>query len=176
MSLFIVVLLLTVVQRLIELWIAKRNTVRLLQQGAIEFGSKHYPVIVLLHSAFFLSLVVEYYFTPASFSAIFIVMFCLAQLGRVWVLRAMGSRWTTRIIARKGEELVMRGPFRFLRHPNYTVVAIELLSLPLAFGLEFTAVTFSLLNALVLLGIRIPAEEKALRWATGNSEEGLITS
>ena len=97
----------------------------------------------------------------------YFLVFLLAQAGRVWVISSMGGRWTTRIIVLPGEKLVRRGPFRFVSHPNYCVVALELAFLPLAFGHWATALLFTILNALVLLGVRIPAENKALDWAQG---------
>ena len=88
-------------------------------------------------------------------------LFALLQLGRIWVLATLGERWTTRIIVLPGAPLVARGPFRFVRHPNYLVVIGEIAVLPLAFGLWQVALLFSLLNAIMLV-VRIRAEEKAL--------------
>ena len=85
----------------------------------------------------------------------------MIELARVWVLRTLGQRWTTRIIVVPGERLVARGPYRFLNHPNYLVVIGEIAVLPLVFGLCQVALLFSLLNAIVLT-IRIRAENSAL--------------
>lgn len=159
---------LTILQRVGELVIAKRNTASLLERGAKEFGKEHYVWIVALHTLFFLCMIAEFFYHGAeisSWSYLFLALFLMAQAGRFWVLRTMNGRWTTRVIALKGEERIARGPFRFLSHPNYTIVCIELFSLPMIFGLSYTAVTFTILNLLLLLLVRIPIENKALEWA-----------
>lgn len=92
---------------------------------------------------------------------IWLAVFAAAQLGRAWVLATLKRRWTTRIIVLPGAPLIAGGPYRFLRHPNYVVVAIEIASLPLVFGLTWVAIGFSVLNAIVLF-VRIRAEEAAL--------------
>ena len=89
------------------------------------------------------------------------ILFGFVELARIWVLRSLGNRWTTRIIVVPGEQLVARGPYRFISHPNYAVVVAEIALLPLVFGLWQIAITFSLLN-LVILSIRIRAENDAL--------------
>lgn len=173
--LFPFLFLFTALQRIVELRLAKRNTQKLLQNGAVEFGRGHYWVLVVLHSAFFLCLFTEKYLnspeTPAWWPALFTIFF-LAQLARVWVIRSLGGRWTTRIIVLPGKATLKQGPFRFLPHPNYTVVAVELAVLPAIFGLYWTAALFSLLNALVLLLLRIPEENRALRWAALQNAPG----
>jgi methyltransferase len=95
-------------------------------------------------------------------SMTFLALFVLLQLGRVWVIRTLGERWTTRIIVKPGARLVRAGPYRLLNHPNYLVVALEIAVLPLVFGLWQIAIVFSLLNA-VILAVRIRAENGALR-------------
>ncbi len=90
-----------------------------------------------------------------------LAVFAVLQLLRVWVLATLGPRWTTRIIVTGGAPLVKKGPFRFLRHPNYTVVTAEIAILPLVFGLVWIAVLFTLLNA-AMLYVRIRAENGAL--------------
>jgi methyltransferase len=93
-----------------------------------------------------------------------LLLFVVLQLGRVWVIRTLGPRWTTRIIILPGAPLVASGPYRFVSHPNYLIVIGEIAVLPLVFGLWKVALVFSLLNA-VVLAIRIRAEERALRSA-----------
>ena len=155
----LIILSLVTLQRLAELVIARRNTRRLLQQGGQEIGAAHYPAIVALHFSW---LAVLWWLAPGqAVNWPLIGLFLLLQLGRIWVLAAMGPRWTTRIIIVPGERLVHSGPFRFLRHPNYSIVAAEIAILPLAFGLWPVALLFSLLNAAILL-IRIRTEEEAL--------------
>src|SRR5262249_26279866 len=119
--------------RLAELALARRNTRRLLSKGAVEVGRSHYPPMVLLHAAWLLGLWLA---APARAPSLpLLAVFALLQAGRVWVLATLQERWTTRIIVIPGAPLVRTGPYRFVRHPNYVVVAGEILVLPLAFGL-----------------------------------------
>ena len=156
----VVILALVTLQRLAELIIARSNTKALLTQGAYEVAPGHYPLIVAVHTLWLAAL---WWLAPGRpVSWLLIGLFLLLQAGRLWVLATLGRRWTTRIIILPGAPLVEGGPFRFLRHPNYAVVAAEIAVLPLAFGLWGVALAFSLLNAAVLT-IRIRAEEKALR-------------
>ena len=160
MTASVVILALVTLQRLAELIIARRNTRALLAQGAYEVAPGHYPLIVAVHTLWLAAL---WWLAPGRpVSWLLIGLFLLLQAGRLWVLATLGRRWTTRIIILPGAPLVQGGPFRFLRHPNYAVVAAEIAALPLAFGLWGVALAFSSLNAAVLT-IRIRAEEKALR-------------
>ena len=155
----IAILAFVTAQRLFELWLADRNTKRLLANGAIEHGANHYPLIVGLHSLWLAAL---WWLAPGrAIDAFWLALFVLLQLGRLWVLATLGPRWTTRIIIPPGEPLVSAGPYRFVSHPNYWVVAGEIAALPLAFGLWAVALVFSLVNAFVL-AIRIRAENRAL--------------
>jgi methyltransferase len=155
----IVILVLVTIQRLGELVLARRNTARLLANGGVETGASHYPLIVGLHAAWLIGLFVLAWDQPVNW--LWMAVFVALQLGRVWVIGSLGGRWTTRIITMPGEVLVRRGPYRFLSHPNYLVVALEIAVLPLAFGLVAYAMLFSLMNAAVL-AIRIRAESRAL--------------
>ena len=147
MTLALAVLAFVTLQRLAELVIARRNTARLLGQGAIEVAPGHYPLLVGLHAAWLIGL---WYFVVsrslASPDPTLLVVFFILQGLRVWVLATLGPRWTTRIIVVPGEQLIARGPYRYLSHPNYCVVIGEILVLPLAFGLVWYGVVFSLLN------------------------------
>jgi methyltransferase len=168
MTLTIVVLALVTLQRLGELALARRNTRRLLARGAVESGAYHYPLIVGLHLAWLAGLWLLGWNRPvdAGWLAVFVVL----QLLRAWVIATLGGRWTTRIITLPGEPLVRRGPYRFLSHPNYVVVAAEIAVLPLALDMPAYALAFSLLNASVLW-VRIRAENAALAGGAGQDHE-----
>jgi len=156
----IVILALVTLQRLGELWLSARNTRRLLARGAHEVGAAHYPLIVALHAAWLAAL---WWLAPTRpIDAFWLAMFVLLEVARIWVVASLGPRWTTRIIILPGERLVRRGPYRFVDHPNYMVVAGEIAVLPLVFGLWWAALVFTLLNAAVLF-VRIRAESQALR-------------
>ncbi len=146
-------------QRLVELPIAKANTARLLAVGGREVGAGHYPAIVALHAAWLASL--WWFALGEPISLPWLALFAAIEVGRVWVLRTLGPRWTTRIIVVPGERLVAKGPYRFISHPNYVVVAAEIAVLPLVFGLWEIALIFSLLNA-AMMWVRIGAENAAL--------------
>jgi methyltransferase len=151
---------LVVLQRLAELVYAERNTAALKARGAVEIGRAHYPLIVLLHAAWLVAVVA---LLPADLhiSWILIGVFAVLQGLRVWVLATLGPYWTTRIITLKDAPLVRKGPYRFVRHPNYCVVSAEILVLPLAFGEWWVAAVFTVLNA-AMLAWRIRQEESAL--------------
>lgn len=160
MSLFHTVLALVVLQRLAELALARRNTRRLLAAGAIEAGRSHYPLIVALHAGWIVALAL---LVPAEapVSWPLLLVFILLQAARVWVIASLDGYWTTRIITLPGVPLVRRGPYRWLRHPNYLIVALEIAVLPLAFGAVWIAAMFSALNA-AMLWHRIRVENAAL--------------
>ncbi|MBW0006783.1 MAG: hypothetical protein JO335_03620 [Sphingomonas sp.] len=159
MTLNIVILALVTIQRLGELIVSRRNTKRLLEQGAREFAPAHYPLIVALHTAWLASL--WWLGVSRPIDPFWLAAFILIEIGRIWVFASLGERWTTRIIVVAGETLVRRGPYRFLNHPNYAVVVAEIAVLPLVFGLWRVALIFSVLNAAVL-AVRIREEDRAL--------------
>ena len=160
MGLAQIVTLLVALQRLAELGYARRNARRLLAAGGVEHGAGHYPLFVALHGAWLAALFV---LVPAEAPADWglLGLYGLLQLGRLWAIASLGGRWTTRVIVVPGAPLVTRGPYRFLRHPNYLVVALEIPVLPLAFGAWQIALGFGLAN-LALLARRIRIEERAL--------------
>ncbi|QUG42437.1 isoprenylcysteine carboxyl methyltransferase [Psychrobacillus sp. INOP01] len=171
--LFFILISLVIIQRLIEVAIAKRNEKRMLAQGAYEVGASHYPYMVTMHVCFFISLIVEVIVFNRSISALFplfLLLFIFVQLLRVWCLTSLGSFWNTKIIILPNANVVKSGPYIYLRHPNYVVVCLEILLLPFMFQAYFTAVAFTLLN-LVMLSVRIPMEEKALRDATNYEDK-----
>lgn len=147
-------------ERLAELIYANRNTRALLRDGAYEIGRGHYPLIVLLHLSWLVAVYLAADKVPPPLWA-WIAIFVLLQAARYWVLATLGRYWTTRIIAVPNAPLVTRGPYRFLRHPNYAVVIAEIAVLPLAFREVAVAIVFSLLNA-ALLWWRIRIENRAL--------------
>jgi methyltransferase len=164
MSLSLLVLALVTLQRLAELALARRNTARLKAQGAVEVGAGHYPLIVALHAAWLAGLwLLAWNVSP---SLVWLAIFAVLQMLRIWVLASLGPRWTTRILVMPGAPLVRRGPYRFMRHPNYAVVAAEIAVLPVAYGLYWYALAFSLINAAVL-AVRIKAESEALARLAG---------
>ncbi len=159
MILPLAVLALVTLQRGSELLIARRNTRRLLAQGAVEVAPGHYPLIVLMHAAWLAGLWILAW--NRSLDLRWLALFCLLEAARLWVLASLGARWTTRIIILPGAPLIRRGPYRFLSHPNYLIVAGEIAVLPLAFNLPLYAIVFTVLNAAILT-VRIRAESTAL--------------
>lgn len=159
MTFAVLLLALVTLERLAELWLARRNTRALVAAGAIEFASGHYPLIVLLHAIWLSGL---WLFAGKNAVEIsWLAIFLLLQVLRVWVLATLGPRWTTRIIVQPGRPLVAHGPYRWISHPNYVVVVGEIAVLPLCLGLPWYALGFSIVNALVL-AIRIRAENASL--------------
>ena len=152
------------VQRLAELVLARRNTAALRAAGAVEFGVGHYPVMVALHAAWWLALAWFGHDRPVDLG--WLALFVLLQAGRVWVIASLGRRWTTRVLVLPETPPVIGGPYRWLRHPNYAVVVLEIAVVPLALGLPGVALIFSVANA-ALLAWRIRLENRALAWAAG---------
>lgn len=146
-------------ERLAELWWAHLNTAELLSKGAKEHSPGHYSTIVILHFLWLASLWVSGWTQPLI--APWLVTFLIVQVLRLWVLTTLGRRWTTRIIVMPGDPLVATGPYQFISHPNYLVVAAEIATLPLCLGVPGIALVFSAANAVVLM-IRISAENDAL--------------
>ena len=166
MNLFYVVISLIVVQRLIELLIAGKNEKWLRAHGAVEYGKEHYKFIVLLHSLFFISMIVEYnvsgkYYELNMINYFFLVFFLFLQLMRLWIIKSLGNYWNTKILRIPNAALVKSGLYKYFKHPNYIIVSCEIFIVPMIFNLYFTAIVFSLLNALIL-SIRIDIENQAL--------------
>jgi methyltransferase len=160
LSLFYLVIALVALARAAELVHARHNTRRLLAEGAVEIGRSHYLLIIGLHLAWFATLLVV---IPADAPPRWpwLILFALLQAARLWVVVTLGRYWTTRIIHLPTAPLVRSGPYRFLRHPNYLIVELEIVILPLAFGAWQLAVVFGVANAAVLAW-RIRVEETAL--------------
>jgi len=157
-----ILLVLVVAQRAAELLLSWHNTRRLKERGAIEIAARHYPVMVAVHASWLVSLFVLGH--DRSLNMFALAVYLALQGFRFWVMRTLGARWTTRIIVLPGAPLVSAGPYRYLSHPNYAVVAGEVATLPLVLGLPWIAIVFTVLNAAVL-SIRIRAENRALQSA-----------
>ena len=159
---------LTGVERLVELVISKRNATRAFERGGVEHGLGHFPAMVVLHTGLLLACIAEVVLLDRPFIGALgwpmLVIALLCQAGRYWVIGALGEQWNTRVIVVPGATRVTRGPYRWmwLRHPNYWIVAIEGIALPLVHSAWITALVFTVLNAILLLGFRIPTENRAL--------------
>lgn len=167
MTLFIFIYIFIIIQRLTELVISKRNEKFLFSNGGVEFGKSHYKYIVLLHTLFLLSLPVEFFLKDKEFvlhtiNYVFLVIFIILQILRVYVLTTLGKYWNTRIILIPGIKRVRHGIYKFLNHPNYIIVVCEIFVIPMIFNLYYVAVIFTILNALMLF-VRIKEENKALK-------------
>lgn len=164
MTYFLGFIALLLSQRLIELMVAKRHEKSLKRLGGSEADRNGYRVIVGMHVAFFVSLISERIFLHRVLNQewfVFVMIFALAQLLRYWAIRSLGVYWNTRIIVVPGHPIIRKGPYRFLRHPNYLAVITEFAVIPLVFSCYVTAALFTILNA-VLLRRRIRIETKAL--------------
>jgi methyltransferase len=161
MTTALIVLLLVAAERLGELILAHHNTKRLLAEGAHEVGAGHYPLIVAVHTGWLAALFTWNGYYPASVDVTWLVVYALIQIPRAWVMWSLGRFWTTRIISVANAPLVQRGPYKYIRHPNYVVVVLEIAVLPLVIGAWPVAVVFTLLNG-VMLWVRIRVENAAL--------------
>ncbi len=153
-----------VAQRMGELAISARHARRARARGAVEHGAGHFPLIVLVHVLFPLCMIAEAVFLgarPGRWWPAWLVLWAGAQALRYAAMRALGERWNVRILVVPGESPVRSGVYRFLRHPNYVAVAVELIAAPMVFGAWRTAVFVSVLNA-IALRTRIRAEDAAL--------------
>ncbi|KZX94604.1 MULTISPECIES: isoprenylcysteine carboxyl methyltransferase family protein [unclassified Sulfitobacter] len=148
-----------ILQRLGELIIARRNTARLLADGAHEVGAGHYPVMVAMHAAWLAAILLLGW--NEAVRPFWLILYVILQGFRIWILRTLGNRWTTRIIVTDAP-LVSTGPFKFIPHPNYALVVAEIIVAPLVLGLWGVALVFTLLNALMLRH-RIKVEDAAIR-------------
>ncbi|NTW40433.1 MAG: hypothetical protein HGA44_11205 [Cellulomonadaceae bacterium] len=169
MLLFDLVVAATALERLAELVVSQRNARWSFARGGVEHGRGHFPAMVALHSALLVACIVEVHvagrpFVPAiGWPALVLVI--ASQALRWWCIATLGRRWNTRVVVVPGLPLVDSGPYRWLRHPNYVAVVVEGLALPLVHTAWVTALTFTVLNAVLLLRFRIPTEERALTGA-----------
>lgn len=155
-----------IVQRLAELIVAKRNEHWMKTNGAFEAGQDHYKWFVIMHTVFFISILIESSFTTSLLQwaePYLFLIFIFAQIFRIWCIVSLGRFWNTKIIILPGADLVRKGPYRFLNHPNYLIVGIELFIIPLLFHAYASAIVFPLLHLLLLLRYRLPSENQALK-------------
>ena len=146
-----------------ELLLARRNERWLLQHGAVEYGNEHYSYIVALHALFFVSLITEYVFTSHGYYSVpLLILYFLLLAFKIWAILSLGKFWNTKIFRIPGYPLVKKGPYRFMKHPNYVIVIAEIALIPLIFHLYITAVVFSVLNGWMLY-VRIREENRALQ-------------
>ena len=166
MAFYVVLISAVAVERLAELVMSKRNLGWALARGGREHGFGHYPFMVVLHTGLLVACLIEAThrsFIPAlGWPMIAVVV--LAQALRWWCIAVLGPRWNTRVIVVPGLPLVERGPYRWLRHPNYVAVVLEGIALPLVHSAWITAVVFTVVNA-GLLRVRISSENAALAQA-----------
>jgi methyltransferase len=164
LTLLVLGVALVATQRLLELVLSRRNERRVRARGAVERGRGHYPLMVALHALWIASTLVEGILRGPDVPALWpvpLALFLLAQALRYWSVFSLGESWNTRILVVPGAKLVRRGPYKYLDHPNYVVVVVEILAFPLIFGAWVTALVFTALNT-ALLYVRIREEDRAL--------------
>jgi methyltransferase len=167
--LYFVFVLLTGAERLVEMVVSTRNARWAFARGGVEYGQRHFPWMVALHFGLLAGALAEVFvlnrpfIPPLGWSMLAIALLC--QAGRWWIIATLGHQWNTRVIVVPGLGRVTRGPYRWARlpHPNYLIVAIEGIALPLIYSAWITALSFTVLNAILLLAVRIPTENKALK-------------
>ena len=162
---FAVLVAAVALERVAELVVTKRHERALRARGAVEHGAGHYPTMVALHTGLLLAAPAEAALLDRPFLP-WLGWPMLVAVGatmalRWWVIATLGERWTTRVLVLPGAPLVAAGPFRFLPHPNYLAVAVEVVALPLVHTAWVTAGGFGLAN-LALLAVRIRCEDRAL--------------
>lgn len=162
---YLLFLSLVLLERINELALSRRNAAWAEAQGGIEYGRSHFPWMTLLHTSFFVASALEVVLLDRPFlillAAPMLVVAIAAQALRYWAIRTLGKRWNVRVIVIPGMPRVASGPYRYLRHPNYLAVVLEMFAIPLVHTAYLTALVFSLLNA-AMLGVRIRCEEAAL--------------
>ena len=169
LTLLVLGVALVATQRLLELVLSRRNERRIRARGAVERGRGHYPFMVALHALWIASTLVEGIVRGPEVPALWpvpLTLFLLAQALRYWAVFSLGESWNTRILVVPGAKLVRRGPYKYLDHPNYVVVVVEILAFPLIFVVWVTALVFTALNA-ALLYVRIREEDRALDELSG---------
>jgi methyltransferase len=163
---FLVLILATGAERIAEVVISRRNATWAFERGGKEYGQSHYPYMVVLHTGFLLACLAEVFLGNRPFIPLLgwpMLAIAIACQGlRYWCIGTLGRQWNSRIVVVPGLGRVTRGPYRLFSHPNYAVVIAEGIALPLVYTAWITAIAFTVLNAILLFGFRIPAEERAL--------------
>ena len=153
------------IERLLELRLSRRNERIQFAAGGIEYGAGHYPIMVALHVGLFAGSVTESWLLSRPFIPLLgfsmLALLFVAALGRFWVISTLGNRWTTRVVVVPGQARIRGGPYRFLNHPNYLIVVVEGIVLPLVHTNWITAILFTAANAVVMV-VRIRVENRAL--------------
>ncbi|MGY4537736.1 methyltransferase [Mucilaginibacter sp. UYNi724] len=159
---FILFMLFLIFQRLAELYVSSKNEKWLLKNGAVEYGKEHYPFMVSMHTLFIICIIAEYLWRDDSIvSYPLIILFFVLIIIKVIVISTLGHYWNTKIYKVPGTRPVATGIYKYIKHPNYIIVILEIAIIPLAFGLYYTAVIFTLLNA-AMLYVRIRKENDVL--------------
>lgn len=160
---FILFISFVILLRIGELIVSKGNEKWLIENGAIEYGQRHYQFIVALHVLFIISLIIEYTVRqPITFNLFILCIYFSLLTFKTWIILSLGKFWNTKIYHIPNYPLIKKGPYQFFKHPNYMIVVAEIAIIPLIFQLYFTAVEFTLLNAIMLF-VRIKEENKALQ-------------
>ncbi len=167
-ALYVAFVLATGAERIFELFVSKRNAADAFTRGGVEYGRRHFPWMVALHTGLLVGCIAEVALFGRPFIPLLgwpmLAIAIACQGGRYWIIRSLGSQWNTRVIVVPGAtRVIARGPYRWFTHPNYVIVAVEGIALPLVHSAWITAIAFTVLNAVLLLGFRIPTEDKALR-------------
>ncbi len=153
-------------ERIAELVVSARNARWSFARGGVEYGRRHFPPMVALHTGLLLACLAEVWLGGRPFLPWLgwpmLALVVAAQALRWWCIAALGPHWNTRVIVVRDLPLVVRGPYRWLRHPNYVAVVVEGFALPLVHTAWITALAFTVLNAVLLLAVRIPCENRAL--------------
>jgi len=165
---YLALILATGAERIVELVISRRNASAAFAKGGVEYGFAHFPFMVALHTGLLLACLAEVFLLDRPFIPLLgwpmLAIVVLCQVGRYWVIASLGEQWNTRVIVVPGAgRVITRGLYRWFRHPNYVIVAVEGIALPLVHTAWITAIAFTVLNAILLLRFRIPIENGALR-------------
>ena len=164
MVVFLALLVLVLLERAIELDRSRKHVRALLARGGVERGRGHYALVVIAHAAFYVAWTVETWLRRPEaglWTAAWIGLFALLQAARLWTTASLGERWTTRIVVLPFAPLVRRGPYRWIRHPNYVIVVLEIATLAIAFRAWATLALGLALQA-AALAVRIRTESAAL--------------